>query len=128
MESFPDELCVALFTQTVAQLAKVRVDLCLEAGAGVGSGFSDADYQGAGASIAPTRADVFARSDVILQVRALGANPDGWAADLELARDGQPIIAMMDPLSNPGPAAAAAARNLATFALELMPRITRAQA
>jgi NAD(P) transhydrogenase subunit alpha len=127
-ESFPGERRVAVVPQAVAQLAKAKFDLCIETGAGTGSGFSDAEYQGAGATVAPDRSEVFARSDVILQVRALGANPDGWAADLDLARDGQTIVAMMDPLANPGPATDAARRNVVTFALELMPRITRAQA
>jgi H+-translocating NAD(P) transhydrogenase subunit alpha len=70
---------------------------------------------------------VFAESDVILQVRSLGANPETGADDLNLMRPGQVIIGFGEPLTA-GEAATALAQRQATFlAMELMPRITRAQ-
>jgi NAD(P) transhydrogenase subunit alpha len=128
-ETFPGEHRVALVPTAVTQLlkAKVKPEVRVEAGAGEEAGFLDSDYREAGAVIVPSRADAFA-AEVVLQVRALGANPDGFEADLELAREGQSFLAMMDPLSVPDPAAVAALRKVTCFALELMPRITRAQA
>ncbi len=80
-----------------------------------------------GAKIVDSRAEVFA-ADCVLAVRALGANPDRWAlADLELMRAGQTLIAMADPLGRPAEAEKLAERGVTLFALELMPRITRAQ-
>src|SRR5439155_4720231 len=62
-----------------------------------------------------------------LHVRGLGANPDGWHADIESARKGQTWIAVMDALWVPQLVHAAAEFGLTAFALDLMPRITRAQ-
>jgi NAD(P) transhydrogenase subunit alpha len=113
---------------TLAHLKKAKLEVMIESGAGASAGFLDAAYADHGASIAASRREVFSAADVILQVRALGANPEGWQADLELMRPGQVLIAVMDPLSAPEPAQAAAARGIEAFALDLVPRITRAQA
>ena len=63
----------------------------------------------------------------MLQVRAAGASPDAGRADLELYRQGQVVIGSCDPLGSPQLAAEMAARGVSLFALELLPRITRAQ-
>ena len=63
----------------------------------------------------------------MLQVRAAGANPQAGRADLELYRPGQVVIGMCDPLGAPQLAAEMAAKGVSLFALELLPRITRAQ-
>jgi NAD(P) transhydrogenase subunit alpha len=70
---------------------------------------------------------VFAKADVILQVRGYGANPEQGAADLELVRSGQTLIGMHEPLTSLDAAKAMAAKGVTLFALELVPRITRAQ-
>ena len=70
----------------------------------------------------------FAKCDVILQVRALGANPSGWRHDIRLAHAEQVHIATMDALSVREPAIEAAKLGITAFALDLVPRITRAQA
>src|SRR5579871_4858328 len=127
-ETFPSERRVALGPVAMAALKKAKIEVCVEAGAGAAAGFTDAAYQEAGAALMPSRAEVFAAADVLLQVRALGANPDGWQADLALMREKQTVIAMMDPLGAPQPVLEAARRKVEAFALELMPRITRAQA
>ena len=76
----------------------------------------------------PARDAVFAEADAVLMVRALGADPDGWQADADRVRPGQTLVAMMDPLWAPQPVPAFAAKGVLAFALELVPRITRAQA
>jgi len=127
-ETFPGECRVALVPTAVAHLKKAKLEVVVEEGAGALAGFPDAAYQHAGAALCDARAKVFADADVIVQVRGLGANPEGWRADLDLAHADQTFIATMDALGSMEPALEAARRNLATFALDLTPRITRAQA
>ena len=102
------------------------MEVLIEAGAGQAAGFTDQQYVEKGAKIAPSRNDAFA-ADIVLQVRAAGANPEAGRADLELYRQGQVVIGMCDPLGSPQLAAEMAARGVSLFALELLPRITRAQ-
>jgi len=127
-ETFSGERRVALVPTTVTQLKKVKLGVVIQAGAGASAGFPDSAYANAGASIRDTRAEVFAQADVILQVRALGANPMGWQTDLALTHPEQTIIATMDALASPEPAEEAARRQVIAYALDLVPRITRAQA
>lgn len=126
-ETFPGETRVAVVPSAVAALKKAQVEVLVQAGAGRGAGFSDLEYGEAGASVVPAREEVIAQADVLLQVRALGANPEGYPKDLALAREGQVWIALMDPLWVSEPIAEAAQRGIIAFALELVPRITRAQ-
>jgi len=129
----PKETCagerrVALAPIALAPLRKAGIEVDVEAGAGIAAGYLDAAYEQAGARIVPSRDDVFAEADAVLMVRALGADPDGWQADAERVRPGQTLVAMMDPLWAPQPVPAFAAKGVLAFALELVPRITRAQA
>ncbi|MEJ5251709.1 MAG: Re/Si-specific NAD(P)(+) transhydrogenase subunit alpha [Chthonomonadetes bacterium] len=126
-ETFPGETRVAVVPGTVGTLKKAQLDVLIQAGAGKAAGFSDLEYTEAGATVLPSREEVIASADVVLQVRALGANPEGYQRDLSLAREGQVWIAMMDPLWMPEPVAEAAQKGIIAFALELVPRITRAQ-
>jgi NAD(P) transhydrogenase subunit alpha len=99
----------------------------VEAGAGVASGYDDASFADTGAAIAATRAELFASSDVILQVRTSATNTDGGDEDLKLYRPGQTVIGTCDPLVAHGAVRSIAERGVSLFSLELMPRITRAQ-
>lgn len=126
-ESFPGERRVALVPALVPQLIKAGCEVLVESGAGVAAGFADADYQSAGAQIVADRRAAWEQADVVLQVRALGANPQAGRADLELIRPGQIIIGMCDPLGQPQAVKDLADRKAIVFALELLPRITRAQ-
>jgi len=99
----------------------------VEPGAGLAAGFTDSEFEGKGAKIATSRADVFAKAHVITQVRSLGANPEAGAADLELLRDGQAVIATCDPLLAHEANTATAKTGAMLFSMEMMPRITRAQ-
>ncbi len=83
----------------VPQLAKAGIEVVLESGAGQAAGFLDAEYSAKGAKVLPGRAEVFKTADLIAQVRALGANPDAGAADLEYLREGQTVVGVCEPLT-----------------------------
>lgn len=125
-ETHPGERRVALIPASVPTLVKAGLDVLIEAGAGLSAGYTDQQYGEKGARIAPTRSEAFA-GDVLLQVRAAGANPQTGHADLALYRQGQVVIGMCDPLGSPQLAAEIAAKGVSLFSLELLPRITRAQ-
>src|SRR5688572_24723303 len=126
-ETFPGERRVALVPTLVPTLAKLGWQTVVEAGAGEQAGFADADYQEKGAEIAPNRAEAIATADVVLQVRSLGANLDAGRSDLELFKPGQVVIGTADPLGQPQAVKDLADKRITLFALELIPRITRAQ-
>jgi NAD(P) transhydrogenase subunit alpha len=125
-EKFPGERRVALIPASIAALKKAGLDVLIEQGAGQQAGFTDDAYREKGAQVVASRAEVFA-ADVILQVRTGGAAGDQGQADLSLLRAGQFVIGMADPLGAPQAARELAARGVTAFALELIPRITRAQ-
>jgi len=125
-ESFPGERRVALIPVAVASLAKAGLEVVVESGAGLEAGFTDEAYTKAGARVAADRAEVFA-AEVLLQVLTPGANPESGRADLERLRPGQVVIGMADPLGSPQAAQDVAERGATLFALEMLPRITRAQ-
>jgi len=108
-------------------LAKSGVEFLVEPGAGAAAGFPDSEYQEKGARIARDRAEVFGTAQVIVQVRALGANPEAGRADLSLLRRGQTVIGFGEPLTAVQEATALAETGATVLAMELMPRITRAQ-
>ncbi|MBC7630983.1 MAG: Re/Si-specific NAD(P)(+) transhydrogenase subunit alpha [Flavobacterium sp.] len=125
-ETARGEARVALVPLEVAALRKLGHDVIFEPGAGTSSGFSDEDYAARGATSAP-RAEVF-DAQVVVCVRAPGGA--GPATDGELAelRPGLVLVGMSNPLGNPTTAKQVAERGVTSFALELVPRITRAQA
>jgi NAD(P) transhydrogenase subunit alpha len=124
-ETFPGETRVALVPAVVATLVKSGAQVVVERGAGEASGYSDAAFESKGAVLA-ARDDVFARATIVAQVRAAGANPAG-RDDARRYRRGQIVVAMVDPLGEPESVREFAATGALLFALELVPRITRAQ-
>jgi NAD(P) transhydrogenase subunit alpha len=123
-ETHPRERRVAVTPAVVPSLTKAGLAVLVEAGAGAQAGFPDDAYRQKGATIGD-RAEASA-ADVLLRVRAAGAAPRA-SADLEALRQGQIVIGMLDPLFNPGACLELAERKVVAFALELLPRITRAQ-
>lgn len=124
-EQTESERRVALTPASVSKLVEAGHQLAVEAGTGRRAGFDDEGYRRAGAEVA-TRADVVGRGGVIAQV--MGPCPDDpdtglWQA---LGPD-HVLIALHDPLNRPDNAAALAATKATVLALELVPRITRAQ-
>jgi H+-translocating NAD(P) transhydrogenase subunit alpha len=126
-ETFPGERRVAVVPAAIALLNKTGAELVMEAGAGTAAGFPDPEYSDKGARILGRREEVFSAADVILQVRALGANPDAGRSDLPLLRPGQTLIGFGEPLTAGEAASELASRKVTFLAMELMPRITRAQ-
>jgi NAD(P) transhydrogenase subunit alpha len=124
-EASPGERRVAMVP--VAVLKKTGAELVMEAGAGLRAGFPDSEYAEKGVRIAGSREEVFAAAEVILQVRSPGANPETGGADLALLRPGQTLIGFGEPLTAIDAARALAQRGVSFLAMELMPRITRAQ-
>jgi NAD(P) transhydrogenase subunit alpha len=116
-ETTAGERRVALVPQAAAQLASKGFEVMVEAGAGAAAGFTDAEYAGKGAKVVPAREEVIRAADVIVRVRADAAG----------LRAGQTVIGFFDPLSEPQRAREFAAAGVSAFAMELMPRITRAQ-
>jgi NAD(P) transhydrogenase subunit alpha len=124
-ETLPGERRVAVVPAGVSALAKLGLDVSVESGAGLAAGFSDDDYRTAGAAIV-SRGDALA-AECVVGVRGCGAAGDRWAEERDGLRAGTVLVAMCDPLSSPEICLAAAEHGLTIFALELVPRITRAQ-
>src|SRR3954462_2717178 len=111
---------VAATPDTVKKL-KAYADVVVQSGAGLASGMLDADYEAAGATIAQNAADTLHDADVVLKVRR------PTEQELSLCKPGALVFAMMDPYGADEALAAMARANVVGFAMELMPRITRAQ-
>ena len=125
-ETFPGERRVAITPKACEALRKLGFEVLIESSAGVEAGFPDEQYTSRGARLA-SRPDIFREADVILQVRALGANPAEGRADLAMFRKGQVLIGFGEPLTAVRECSDLAAAGVSSFAIELMPRITRAQ-
>jgi NAD(P) transhydrogenase subunit alpha len=127
-ETFPGERRVALVPSVVPTLAKSGLEVVVEAGAGIEAGYPDADYTAKGAKIIAERAEVFRTSDIIVQVLALGSNDKTGEADLPLFHRDQVLIGFLRPLGELKTIQQIAATGVTSFAVELIPRTTRAQA
>ncbi len=126
-ETLPGERRVATIPSTVPALTRAGLDVLIESTAGAAAGFPDEAYIEKGARVAADRAQVFAEAEAILQVRALGANPQNGQPDLARLRAGQIVIGFSEPLGEPQAARDLAERGVTAFSMELIPRITRAQ-
>ena len=126
-ETYPGEHRVALIPAVLASLKKGGMDVIVESGAGAESGYPDEEYANKGAQVASSRDQVFKEADCIVQVRLLGANLQEGKADLRSFRNGQMVMGTAEALTNPSSVQELASCGVTSFALELMPRITRAQ-
>jgi proton-translocating NAD(P)+ transhydrogenase subunit alpha len=126
-EVFPGEQRVALVPAVLPSLAKAGCQLLVEAGAGEAAFYPEAAYVEKGARIVTSRAELFSSADAIFQVLAHGANDKTGRADLPLLRRNQILIAFFRPLGSPETVQEVAATGAISFAVEFMPRITRAQ-
>jgi NAD(P) transhydrogenase subunit alpha len=128
----PKEICpgeerVALTPANVGALLKKNgVEIRIERGAGEAAGFTDGDYENAGAKLTD-RDDIFSNAQAILQVQTPGSNTTNGDKDLDNLKADQFLIGMTDPLANPQFAQTLAEHKVTGIALELIPRITRAQ-
>ncbi|MEO7402469.1 MAG: NAD(P)(+) transhydrogenase (Re/Si-specific) subunit alpha, partial [Burkholderiales bacterium] len=120
-ETRPGEHRVAATPETVKKLAAGgKHQLFIQAGAGLAASVPDADYQTAGATITAGAADIFGQSDIILKVRS----PE--AAELAQMKSGAVLVGLLNPFDAAG-LEGIAKQGLTAFALEWLPRTTRAQ-
>ncbi|MFQ6027355.1 MAG: NAD(P) transhydrogenase subunit alpha, partial [Dehalococcoidia bacterium] len=126
-ETYPDERRVALIPVVLPQLIGVGLEVLVESGAGLGAGIADDAYAESGAHLVAHRSDLFDAADILLQVRGLGANPDAGCPDLDLFHPDQVVLGFLNPLGVPEAMAELAQRGVTALALELLPRISRAQ-
>jgi NAD(P) transhydrogenase subunit alpha len=115
------ETRVAVTPETVKRFRGLGAEVVVQSGAGATAGVTDAEYQAAGASLAASATDAVAGSDVVLAVR----RPD--AAALAGAKPGVALICIADPYGAEEAINSLAKAGVAAFAMEFMPRITRAQ-
>ena len=118
---------VSLCPNNVQSLIEAGAELWIEHDAGAQAGFSDTDYQSVGAKIISDRDKLFAGADIILQVQGFGSNTENAEQDLKRLKAKQLIIGMMDPLAQPQAASQVAKTGATAIALEMVPRISRAQ-
>jgi NAD(P) transhydrogenase subunit alpha len=118
---------VAATPDTVKRLKTLGLDIVVESGAGAGVSISDEAYAAAGASIAADYVAAVSDADIVLKVARPTDAADGLDEIAPLKR-GVVLLAMLDPYRNKPQVAELAARGVSAFAMELVPRITRAQA
>ncbi len=127
-ETSPGERRVAVVPSAFPLLAKAGVEVVIESGAGAAAGFPDGAFKDKGARIAGSRSEVLEAARVLLQVRPLASAAGAPSGGLEgMGRD-HVLVGLLDPLGAPAGIQTVAARGITAFALELIPRITRAQA
>jgi NAD(P) transhydrogenase subunit alpha len=126
-ESYPGERRVALVPSVLANLKKAGLDVLVEQNAGLEAGYPDAEYTAKGAKVVPDRAEVFRTADIIVQVLCYGSNDKTGKGDVPLYRPDQLLIGFLRPLGELDTIQDIAGAGVASFAVELMPRVTRAQ-
>jgi len=126
-ESYPGERRVAIVPGVIAALAKAGIEVVAEAGAGVEAGYPNQEYLDKGARLVADRAEVFRAADIVAQVLCHGSNDVTGKADLPLMRSGQAIVGFLRPMGKLEDLQDLARTGAISFAVELMPRTTRAQ-
>jgi NAD(P) transhydrogenase subunit alpha len=120
-EIFKGERRVAMTPDSALMLQKLGHECIVETGAGAEAGFSDADYAAAGVEIAKTAAALWKASDVVAKVRA----PE--EVEAKRLRDGQTLISFINPGANSELLETAAKKGSTVVAMDMVPRISRAQ-
>ncbi len=115
------EARVALTPQSAQLLAKLGYQCVVESGAGAGARFSDDAYREAGVEVVPTAAELWAKADVVVKVRA----PE--PSEVDQTREGQTLISFIAPAQNPDLLESLSVRGVTTIAMDMVPRISRAQ-
>src|SRR5260221_823235 len=126
-ENYPGEPRVAIVPAVVPALTKAGLEVLVEVGAGLEAGYPDQDYIAKGAKLAVDRAEIFRTADIVVQVLCFGSNDLTGKADLPLMRNGQTIVGFLRPMGKLEELQQLAKTGVTSFAVELMPRTTRAQ-
>lgn len=127
-ERRPYETRVAATPETVKKLIALGFKVTVEKGAGEASHFTDQSYKDAGATIAPTPQKALEKAAVILKVQAPLTKQEGKEEELALFPQDALLLGLLNPYAHPEHNKAYNKQKLTTFALEFVPRITRAQA
>ena len=122
-----DERRVALVPAVVAPLIDAGVSIVVETGAGIRAGFSDAEYEEQGARIANDSSEVLTAADVQVRVRGFEAQGMDFLEEVSQLGAGHTVIGLLNPFGAPSTVEALAERGVTAFALELLPRVSRAQ-
>ena len=125
-ETYPGERRVAVVPNNVPSLQKAGFVVHVESGAGLEASYTDKMYEEDGAVISD-RSEVLTKANVILQIRAIGTNPESDPEDIKFLKKGKIVIGVINALSNRSAVETLASGNVKAFALELVPRISRAQ-
>jgi NAD(P) transhydrogenase subunit alpha len=127
-ERRPNERRVAVSPDTVKKLVGLGVEVRVETGAGEGASFTDDAFAAAGARIVGDAGAALAEADVVLKVQRPLTEAEGGPDELAMLKRGATLIGMLAPYAARDQIAAYAERGIDAFAMELIPRITRAQA
>ena len=120
-ETWQNERRVALIPDSVQRLTKAGFDIALQSGAGAGAGYSDADYEAAGATISNDRSSLLSSGDVVLRVR----KPD--LEEVSQLKEGALHISYLDPYNESDLVDALSSKGITAISMEMIPRTTRAQ-
>ncbi len=120
-ESFPGESRVPVIPDTVKKLCHLGATVAIESGLGIKSGFTDEEYEKAGASVSSERAELLKSADMLLRLRkpSLG--------DVTLMKEGCIHVSFLDPFNERELVSALADRNITAISMEMIPRTTRSQ-
>ena len=121
-ETSPGEARVALVPESVRKLVALKATVTVETSAGLGAARTDEDYREAGAEVTSDRESLLASADLLLVVNRPSEQ------DIHRLREGSVLLGFLRPLDEPAALTHAVAQHVTTFAVELIPRITRAQA
>jgi len=120
-ETAPGEARVALTPESAGRLQKLGYECLVESGAGVAASFTDEAYRAAGVEVAASAADLWNNADVIVKVREPSAD------EIDAAPEGKILIGFIWPASNEALLEKMKARNMTVLAMDMVPRISRAQ-
>ncbi|MBN4016618.1 Re/Si-specific NAD(P)(+) transhydrogenase subunit alpha [Rhodospirillaceae bacterium AH-315-P19] len=118
---------VAATPDTVKKLIALGFDVVVERDAGADAAFLDAAYEAAGASLGDDAATTLADADIVLKVQRPLTEAEGGPDELSYLKAGAKLIGLLSPYADPGLVQAYADAKVDAFAMELLPRITRAQ-
>jgi NAD(P) transhydrogenase subunit alpha len=126
-ESGSDETRVAATPESVRHLVREGVEVTVEAGAGVGAHIADSGYEAAGARLGSDPAALWSTADAVLKVGPLGPNDALGGPEVDTLKKGATVIGLLAPHDHPDTLRRLAEREITAFAMELIPRISRAQ-
>lgn len=126
-EILADEPRVSVVPSMVSVLTKANHQVLIESGAGSGASFPDDAYEKNGGTIVKDVQELFKAADILLKFQAPGANKKTRKHEIEMLREGSAIISSLPPLSHPDLVPKLRERKITQFAMEYLPRITKAQ-